>query len=216
MIEEVTDDNEPSPCSQRLAQATHMPAAFTAARVPPADATVIADPYKVYLHEHKHGEPDMVVAAESNVLRAILLVIDGQDRVEAILDPRCQIVAMSKEVLNALALPYDPSVRLNMVSANGGIDQSLGLARNVPFLVGDIVLYLQVHVLHAPAYDILLGHPFNVLTQSVVWNFLDENQTVTILDPNTGRKATVPTIQCGSFRFAEWCARKCPVHSADF
>ena len=69
MIEEVTDDDEPSPCSQRLAQATHMPAAFTAAHVPPADATVIADPYEAYLREHKHGEPDMVVAAESNVLR---------------------------------------------------------------------------------------------------------------------------------------------------
>ena len=216
MIEEVTDDDKPSPHSQRLAQATHMPAAFTAARIPPADTTVIADPYEAYLREHKHGEPDMVVAVESNMLRAILPVIDGQDRVEAILDPGCQIVAMSEEVSNALALPYDPTIRLNMVSANGGIDQSLGLARNVPFLVGDIVLYLQVHVLCAPAYDILLGRPFDVLTQSVVRNFLDENQTVTILDPNTGRKATVPTIQHSSFRFTEWCARKCPVHSVDF
>ena len=175
MVEEVTDNDEPSPRSQRLAQATHMPTAFTAARVPLADATVIADPYEAYLREHKHGEPDMVVAAESNVLRAILPVIDGQDRVEAILDPGCQIVAMSEEVSNALALPYDPTVRLNMVSANRGIDQSLGLARNVPFLVGDIVLYLQVHVLCAPAYDILLGRPFDVLTQSVVRNFSDEN-----------------------------------------
>ena len=216
MIEEVTDDNGPSPRTQRLAQATHMPTAFTAARIPPADATVIADPYEAYLREHKHGEPDMVVAVELNVLRAILPVIDGQDRVEAILDPGCQIVAMSEEVSNALALPYDPSVHLNMVSTNGGIDQSLGLARNVPFLVGDIVLYLQVHVLRAPAYDILLGRPFDVLTQSVVRNFSDENQTVTILDPNTGCKATVPTIQRGSFRFAEWCTCKCPVHSADF
>ena len=83
MIEEVTDDDEPSPRSQRLAQATHMPAAFTAARIPPVDATVIADPYEAYLREHKHSEPDMVVAAESNVLRTILPVIDGQDRVEA-------------------------------------------------------------------------------------------------------------------------------------
>ena len=33
------------------------------------DATVIADPYEAYLREHKHGEPDMVVAAESNVLQ---------------------------------------------------------------------------------------------------------------------------------------------------
>jgi hypothetical protein len=81
------------------------------------------------------------------LMQAILPVVDGQDKVEAILDPGCQIVAMSEEVCNALALHYDPIIRLNMMSANGGIDQSLGLSRNVPFLVGDITVYLQVHVL---------------------------------------------------------------------
>ena len=143
------------------------------------------------------------VAAESNALRAIQPVVDGQDRVEAILDPGCQIVAMSEEVANALALSYDPTVRLNMVSANGSVDQSLGLARNVPFLVGDITLFLQVHVLRAPAYDILLGRPFDVLTQSVVRNYANETQTITIIDPNSGKQAIVPTIPRGSFRFAD-------------
>jgi hypothetical protein len=110
---------------------------------------------------------------------------------------------MSEEVGNALALPYDPTIRLNMVSANGGVDQSLGLARNVPFAVGDITLYLQVHVLRAPAYDILLGRPFDVLTRSVIRNFANEDQTVTILDPNTGKRATIPTVARGTFRFSE-------------
>jgi hypothetical protein len=177
-----------------------------AARVVPKDATIIEDPYEAYLREMANSSnPDdqVHVAAESSTLRAILPTVDGQDKIEAILDPGCQIVAMSEEVCNALALPYDPTIRLHMVSANGGIDQSLGLARNVPFLVGDITLYLQVHVLRAPAYDILLGRPFDVLTQSVVRNFSDENQTITILDPNTKRKATVPTIPRGSFRFAD-------------
>ena len=72
-----------------------------------------------------------------------------------------------------------------MVLANGGVNQSLRLAHNVPFIVGEITLYLQVHVLQEPAYDILLGRPFDVLTQSVVRNYSDENQMVTILDPNT-------------------------------
>ena len=102
-----------------------------------------------------------------------------------------------------------------MVLANSGVDQLLGLAGNVPFLVGTITLYLQVHVLHAPAYDILLGHPFNILTQSVVRNFADENQTITILDPNTGRKVTVPTIPRGTFRFTEQNLYKCKIHSSD-
>ena len=138
-----------------------MPASFVvSSRTPPAGATIIADPFEAYLKENGEGnnnpEPVQVVA-ESYALRSILPVVDGQDKVEAILDPGCQIVAMSEEVCNALALSYDPVICLLMISANGGINKALGLARNVPFCIGDITLYLQVHVLRNPAYDILLG-----------------------------------------------------------
>ena len=115
---------------------------------------------------------------------------------------------MSEEVCNALALHYDPTIRLHMMSANGGVDQSLGLVRNVPFVVGDITIYLQVHILRNLAYDILLGQPFDILTQSIVRNFTDENQTIMIIDPNTGCKATIPTIPRGSFRFADQRPKK--------
>jgi hypothetical protein len=84
-----------------------------------------------------------------------------------------------------------------MQSANGDVDQSLGLARNVPAKIGDITLYLQIHVIKSPAYDILLGRPFDVLTESTVKNFANENQTITISDPNTGRIVTIPTIPRG-------------------
>ena len=188
---------------------------------PPADATVITDPfYEAYLHAQAIGadldKSEITVATESSSLRAILPIIDRQERVEAILDPGCQIVAMSEQVWTAHTLCYDPTIRLHMVLANGGVDQSLGLACNVPFLVGTITLYLQVHVLHAPAYDILLGRLFDVLTQSIVRNFTDENQTITILDPNTSRKATVPTILHGTFHFAKRNPHKCKIHSSDF
>ena len=146
---------------------------------------------------------EVEVAVESNTLSAILPLVDGKEWVKAILDPGCQVVAMSKEVCNMLALPYDPDVHLNMVSANGGVDQSLGVVRNVAFLVGDITVYLQVHILRSPAYNKLLGCPFDILTQSVVWNFQNKNQTITIKDPNTGRSATMPTVDHGSHRFAE-------------
>ena len=73
-----------------------------------------------------------------------------------------------------------------MQSANGKVDQSLGLARNIPFQIGPITLFLQAHVLCAPAYQVLLGRPFDVLTQSVVKNLSEEYQMLTIKDPNTG------------------------------
>src|SRR5258708_16835302 len=101
-------------------------------------------------------------------------------------------------------------VQLSMMSANGEVDKMLRIAHNVPFLVGDITLYMQVHILQAPAYEILLGHPFDVLTKSVVCNYSDENQNVTIRDPNTGRMATFPTNPCGSVHFTN---RHRPRHS---
>ncbi len=59
-------------------------------------------------------------------------------------------------------------------------------------LFGDITLYLQVHVIRQSAYDILLGRLFDTLTQSIIRNYADENQTITIHDPNTGKDCHYP------------------------
>jgi hypothetical protein len=79
-----------------------------------------------------------------------------------------------------------------MQSANGKVDQSLGLSRNVPCKINTITLYLQIHIIRSPAYDILLGRPFDVLTESTVKNFPNEDQTITIVDPNTKHNITIP------------------------
>ncbi len=102
------------------AQSAHMPAAFTmAAHPPPTNQS--ASPQEAYLKtatNAQDSQDEVKVATESNTLHAVLPVVDGQERVEAILDPGCQIVAMSEEVCNALALAYNPTVQLNMISAN--------------------------------------------------------------------------------------------------
>ena len=163
--------------------------------VPPPGALVIEDAYDVYLKSLPQGAtPDvLMVAKESSALRSIRPLIDHQQHIESIIDPGSQIIAMAEEVCIDLGLIYDPTVILNMQSANGEIDKSLGLARNVPMRIGDITLYVQIHIIRSPAYDILLGRPFDILTESVVRNFANEDQTITIFDPNTGRRATVPT-----------------------
>ncbi len=43
-----------------------------------------------------------------------------------------------------------------MESVNRGVEKSLGLVKNVAFLFGEVTVYLQVHVLANPAYDLLL------------------------------------------------------------
>ncbi|KAJ6484677.1 hypothetical protein C8R45DRAFT_1147519 [Mycena sanguinolenta] len=162
----------------------------------PAGGIVIPDPYAVY-YDSGNIPDDLVVSMESSAIRSILPIIDNQQQVECIVDGGSQIIAMSEAVCHELSLIYDPRVILRMQSANGSISPSLGLARNVPFRIGDITLYLQVHIVRNPAYDVLLGRPFDVLTQSIIRNFANEDQTITICDPNSGKLATVPTVPRG-------------------
>jgi hypothetical protein len=167
-------------------------------RTPPEGAIIIPDKYEAYYKSLPHGElPDptlLMVADESASVRAISATIDHSQKTECILDPGCQIIAMSESTCNSLGIAYDPAIILNMESANGNINPSLGLARNVPFQIAKLTFYLQVHIVHSPAYDVLLGRPFDVLTESVVRNFANEDQTITIRDPNTGERITVPTL----------------------
>ena len=58
--------------------------------------------------------------------------IGHQINTECIVDPGSQIIARSEAVCHNLVLIYDPTIQLNMQTANSKIDQSLGLVRNVP------------------------------------------------------------------------------------
>jgi hypothetical protein len=170
---------------------------------PPADAIVIPDFYETYLSRLAPGEtPEVLtVAKESHSLRSINVKVNGQDEVESILDPGCMIIAMSEATCHAMGVIYDPSIVIHMESANGEKDPTLGLARNVPCRIGEIILYLQFHIVRSPAYDVLLGRPFDVLTESLVKNYANEDQTITICDPNFQRQITVPTFRRGPPRY---------------
>ena len=167
---------------------------------PPPGAIIIEDPYEVYLHTTPEncGSDCLTVAKESSALRTILLLINHNQYVESVLDPGLQVIAMLEVACHALALIYDPRIHLRMQSANCEVDETLGLAQNVPILVGDITLYIQFHIVQNLAYDVLLGRPFDILVKSIVRNYSNEDQMITIHDPNSGRIATVPTFPCGT------------------
>jgi hypothetical protein len=156
----------------------------------------VPDVYETYINSLAPGERPIPlnVAQESHALRSITLVVDNREEVEGIIDPGSQIIAMSEAVCHDISLAYDLSIKLNMQSANGKVDQSLGLARNVPCKINSITLYLQIHIIRSPAYDILLGQPLDILTESTVKNFPNEDQTITIVDPNTKRSVTIPML----------------------
>ena len=163
-------------------------------------AIIIEDPYEVYLRTAPEdcGSDCLTVTKESSALCTILPLINHNQYVESVLDPSSQVIAMSEATCHALALIYDPCIHLRMQSANREVDETLGLARNVPILIGDSTLYVQFHIVRNPAYDVLLGRPFNILVKSIVQNYSNKDQTITIHDPNSGRIAMVPTFPRGT------------------
>ena len=143
--------------------------------------------------------PDTVVAAKDrNQIRMLWCKVNDTAIVECVLDGGSQIVAISEAKCFELKIPYDPSSSLRMVSANGTVDPTLGLARNVAVELGPgVVVYLQMHVVRNAAYDVLLGRPFDVLVSGTVVNKPDGRQTITVRCPNSRRELTLPTYARG-------------------
>ena len=126
---------------------------------PPPGAIIIEDPYKVYLHTapEDHRPNCLTVAKESSALCTILPLISHNQCIELVLNPSSQVITMLEAACHALDLIYDPHIHLCMQSANHEVDKTLGLTCNVLILIGDIMLYVQFHIVRNPAYNVLLG-----------------------------------------------------------
>ena len=61
-------------------------------------------------------------------------------------------------------------------------------------------MYLQIHIIRDPAYQVLIGRPFDLLTKSRVETMEDGSQIVTITDPNTGKRCAIPTFDRGKYK----------------
>lgn len=104
---------------------------------------------------------------------------------------------MSRSKLAELGIGWNPKTTIYMQAANGQLEQSLGMARNVPFCFGTLTVYLQVHVFEKPPYEVLLGRPFDTLTESVASSKRDGSVTITLHDPNSDEVVSVPTFERG-------------------
>ena len=162
-------------------------------------SVIVHDPVMQYLNALAPGEKPktVVVAAESHALRTVYPLINGVGEVESLLDPGSQIVSMSREAATALQVTWDPDIVVHMESANKSLEKTLGLAKNVPFVFGPITVYLQVHVIEKVAYKVLLGRPFDTITESEVKNSKDGSQSLTLTDLNTGERCVMHTHERG-------------------
>ena len=103
--------------------------------------------------------------------------------------------AITTRCITAQGNKEQPSEAVNFLRVEDSDD---GLTGNVPFKIGPVTFYLQAHVIDSNAYDGLLGWPFNILTESVIRNFANGDQTITIHDQNTGQHVTVPILARGA------------------
>jgi hypothetical protein len=155
--------------------------------------TQSANQVQLCCHKVHHN---LLIAKESHLLRAITPKIEGLHKVECILDSGSQIVSISKVVWQMLNRELNPCWKFTLQSANGSRNKSLGLVENLELKIGSMKLHVQAHVIRNPAYDILLGRPFDILTALHIKNYRNKLQTITITNPNSGKMVSIPTVPC--------------------
>lgn len=176
----------------------------------PAGSLIAPDPYEIYLSTLGSNEEKKQVfmalnqlksfGIDSGPIKCLFPLVNGIEHVEAILDGGSMIISINQNIAEKLKIPWDPDTAIWMESANGGMKKTSGLARNIPFTLGDLTVYLQAHVIEGVPYDILLGRPFEMLTESIVENKSDGRTFVTLKDPITGKRVAVPTYDRGLVR----------------
>ncbi|SJL11274.1 uncharacterized protein ARMOST_14677 [Armillaria ostoyae] len=116
----------------------------------PAGSLVWQDLFLQYVNEVAEcGEESKAVymTKDSQALHSVFPFINGVKKFESLYYTGSQIVSMSEHITDQLGLIYDPDIVINMQSANKQVEKSLRIAKNVPFLFSDIMVYLQVHII---------------------------------------------------------------------
>lgn len=133
-------------------------------------------------------------------LRQLMPLVGGRITPECVLDPGSMIVAMRKDVWISLGAALDTETTTTMQSANRGLNSTMGVIPDVSFEIGDVVLHTPVHVVEDAPYEVLLGRPFFALGSITTQDYRNGDQFLTIRDPATGVKITVPSLERRSRR----------------
>ena len=97
-------------------------------------------------------------------LRVMLAIINSIRDKEVLLDSGSQIVSMTKKVATANKVSWDPSLSIQMQSANRLLSRIYRLARNIFFTLGGVMVLLQVHVRRPLTHDPRAPLPSNIIS----------------------------------------------------
>ncbi|KNZ81762.1 hypothetical protein J132_10040, partial [Termitomyces sp. J132] len=109
-----------------------------------------------------------------------------REQVETILDSDSQIVCIALDEALHLGLTWDPDIHLRMESANIQVNESVGQHKvfHLPLLKASLFIYKCISL--SSQLIVLMGCPFDTLTESNIQNLQDGSAIITIRDSNTG------------------------------
>lgn len=145
---------------------------------------------KAILHE---ADISKYLSRPIETLRSISMTINDDFEAECLLDSGCQIVVVRKDVWQRSRQPLDPAQSLTMESANTNTDDTLGMIKALKMTVGEVSFWVPCQVVDKAAFEVLLGRPFTVVAEAVTKDYADGSQDVTLFDPVTGTRQTIPT-----------------------
>ena len=161
-------------------------------------AQEVEEPVEEVLAFHRIGDTkadqeEWIVAEDSLPLRSVFPVLEGKLTCECVIDGGSQIIAMKEDIWRKLGLNLQPDEAVRMEAANSQVTSGCGRLQNVLFTFGDLNIYLQVQVMPNAPYDVLLGRPFAAVTSCITKDSPNGDQTITITDPNSYKRAMIPT-----------------------
>ena len=149
-----------------------------------------------HMHEGQDwDENGLIVGRNSVPLRSVFSLLEGKHKFECIIDRGLQIVAMSDIVWAKLRNNLQTDKSITMETVNASVLATQGRLHNVKFTFGDLDLYLQVQVVPSAPYEVLLGRPFLMLKTCTTCDWPDGDQQITIINPNSGQTAMIPTYE---------------------
>ncbi|EPS92482.1 hypothetical protein FOMPIDRAFT_1084022, partial [Fomitopsis schrenkii] len=129
-------------------------------------------------------------------LRAVRPTVNGYTGIECVLDSGAQMIVMRKEVWEKVGGSLLPDEGVIMETANKATVKTVGKANGLVFnFDGEVEVRLNVQVVEAAPFDVLLGRPFFAATSCVTKDHEDGKTEVVLTDPLTKKKVQVQTYE---------------------
>jgi len=136
-----------------------------------------------------------IVGHKSLPLREIQVTFPNGTKEMAVLDDGSSIIVLRIDLWQEVgSIPLIQEESITMECADTGLSQTMGMVRNLPMKVGNILLHVQAQVVKKAPYRLLLGRTFSALTGCTKHDDPNGDTLISITDPNNpSYTETLPT-----------------------